>query len=266
MDPRSGNRRSRAPSRSTGFAPTGTKKHAGRPAGRSVSRTRKAENARFRAGSRQGDGATRRSLMSARCGPNWLPSPTPRLTTGRFSKSSGPTNKRSTFFMHGEVSDRREQLEVPRRATTSAARSRYLRDKATTEPEVLRRELGFFRKHRCRLRKPQGQRLRAPASSANKVLVNQRMKRARWSIEGGVLTIVGRTVRHGDWGRERSAGRRLTVKSGSKNREFGKNRATPAANASGFLRPGPSSTRAAKAPRRSLRGTPKGTNGAARLT
>ena len=39
-------------------------------------------------------------------------------------------------------------------ATTSTAstRSRYLRDKATTEPElkVLRRELGFFRKHRMR--------------------------------------------------------------------------------------------------------------------
>ena len=47
---------------------------------------------------------------------------------------------------------------------------RYLRDKATTEPEVLRRELGFFRKHRRRLRKPQGQRLRTPVSSANKVL------------------------------------------------------------------------------------------------
>ena len=91
MDPRGGNRRSHAPSRSTGFrfAPTGTRKHAGRPAGRSVSRTRKTENAQFWAGSRQGDGATRRSLMSARCGPNWLPSPTPRLTTGRFSKSSG---------------------------------------------------------------------------------------------------------------------------------------------------------------------------------
>ena len=37
--------------------------------------------------------------MSARCGPNWLPSPMPRPTTGRFSKSSGPTNGRSTFFM-----------------------------------------------------------------------------------------------------------------------------------------------------------------------
>ena len=74
--------------------------------------------------------------------------------------------------------------KVPRRATTSAAstRSRYLRDKATTEPEVLRRELGFFRKHRRRLRKPQGQRLRTPVSSANKVLVNQRMKRARRSM------------------------------------------------------------------------------------
>ena len=69
-------------------------------------------------------------------------------------------------------------------AATSAARSRYLRDKATTEPElkVLRRELGFFRKRRRRLREPQGQRLRAPALSVNKVLVNQRMKRTRWSM------------------------------------------------------------------------------------
>ena len=78
-------------------------------------------------------------------------------------------NERAVDFFHAcehlsEVSDRREQLvrKVPRRATTPAARSaiRYLRDKATTEPEVLRRELGFFRKHRHRLRKPQGQRLR----------------------------------------------------------------------------------------------------------
>ena len=40
------------------------------------------------------------------------------------------------------------------------------------------------------LREPQGQGLHAPASSANKVLVNQRMKRARWSVDGGqnVLT------------------------------------------------------------------------------
>ena len=73
---------------------------------------------------------------------------------------------------------------VPSCATTSTAstRSRYLRDKATTKPEVLRRELGFFRKHGHRMREPQGQRLRAPASSANKVLVNQRMKRTRWSM------------------------------------------------------------------------------------
>ena len=37
---------------------------------------------------------------------------------------------------------------------TSTARSRYLRDKAMTEPElkVLGRELGFFRKHRHRMR------------------------------------------------------------------------------------------------------------------
>ena len=77
------------------------------------------------------------------------------------------------------------------------------------------------------LREPQG--LHAPASSANKVLVNQRMKRARWSMRSECPhpQSVGRTVRHGDWSRERSAGRRLTVKSGSKNREFGKNRSTP---------------------------------------
>ena len=70
-------------------------------------------------------------------------------------------NERAVDFFHAcehlsEVSDRREQLvrKVPRRATTSAARSaiRHLRDKATTEPEVLRRELRFFRKHRRRMR------------------------------------------------------------------------------------------------------------------
>ena len=189
MDPRGGNRRSRAPSRSTGFrfAPTGTRKHVGRPAGRSVSRTRKAENAQFRAGSRQGDSATRRSLTSARCGPNWLPSPTPRLTTGRYLEKLRP-NERAVDFFHAQRGFRPSRATgsiAPSCAATSAARSaiRYLRDKATTEPEVLRRELGFFRKHGRRLRKPQGQRLHAPVlEAANKVLVNQRMKRARWSM------------------------------------------------------------------------------------
>ena len=179
MDPRGGNRQSRAPSRSTGFAPTGTKKQAGRPAGRSVSRTRKAENARFRAGSRQGDGATRRSLMSARCGPNWLPSP--RLTTGRFSKSSGPTNGRSIFFMRSEVSDRREQLEVPRRP--ARRRRRQGRAISATRRRRNRRfssaNSGF---PQARTPPTQVSRPTAAASSANKVLVNQRMKRVRWSM------------------------------------------------------------------------------------
>ena len=96
-------------------------------------------------------------------------------------------NERAVDFFHAQRGFRPSRATgstAPSCATTSAARSaiRYLRDKATTEPEVLRRELGFFRKRRHRLRKPQGQRLHAPASSANKVLVNQRMKRARWSM------------------------------------------------------------------------------------
>ena len=56
----------------------------------------------------------------------------------------------------------------------------------------------------------------APASSANMVLVNQCMKWAgrRWSMRSECPhpRSVGRTVRHGDRGRERSAGRRLTGK------------------------------------------------------
>ena len=76
---------------------------------------------------------------------------------------------------------------------------RYLRDKATTKTAiaVLERELRFFRKHRRRMRYAS---LKARdytigsgvVEAANKVLVNQRMKRAgmRWSVDGGqnVLT------------------------------------------------------------------------------
>ena len=161
MDPRGGNRRSRVLSRSTGFrsAPTGTKKHAGRPAGRSVSRTRKAENAQFWAGSRQGDGATRRRDRSRPQGAARTGCRRRRRARQLDVSRKAPARRTSgrLFSCHlSEVSDRREQLvrKIPRRATTSAARSaiRYLRDKATTEPEVLRRELRFFRKHRRRMR------------------------------------------------------------------------------------------------------------------
>ena len=76
---------------------------------------------------------------------------------------------------------------------------RYLLDKATTKTAVtvLGRELRFFRKHRRRMRyaslKAKGYTIGSGVvEAANKVLVNQRMKRAgmRWSIEGGqnVLT------------------------------------------------------------------------------
>ena len=69
---------------------------------------------------------------------------------------------------------------------------RYLHDKATTKSalEDLKRELNFFRKHRRRMRYAslQGYAIGSGVvEAANKVLVNQRMKRAgmRWSIEGG---------------------------------------------------------------------------------
>ena len=75
----------------------------------------------------------------------------------------------------------------------------HLRDKATTAAalKVLERELKFFRKHRRRMRyaslTARGYTIGSGVvEAANKVLVNQRMKRAgmRWSIEGGqnVLT------------------------------------------------------------------------------
>ena len=51
---------------------------------------------------------------------------------------------------------------APPCVTPASTRSaiRYLRDKATTKTAVLERELRFFRKHRRRLREPQGQGLR----------------------------------------------------------------------------------------------------------
>ena len=78
-------------------------------------------------------------------------------------------------------------------------RARHLRDKATTATALkdLERELRFFRKHRSRMRyanlNVMGYTIGSGVvEAANKVLVNQRMKRAgmRWSIEGGqnVLT------------------------------------------------------------------------------
>ncbi len=76
---------------------------------------------------------------------------------------------------------------------------RHLRDKATTATALkdLERELRFFQKHRRRMRyaalNAMGYTIGSGVvEAANKVLVNQRMKRAgmRWSIEGGqnVLT------------------------------------------------------------------------------
>ena len=116
---------------------------------------------------------------------SWLPSPTPRLTTGRFSKSSGPTNGRSIFFhAHlGEVSDRRDRLV--RKVPCRPARRRRRQGRAISATR--RRRNRRFSSANSGF--PQAQtpptrdsRPTAAASSANKVLVNQRMKRARWSM------------------------------------------------------------------------------------
>ena len=60
------------------------------------------ENVEFWAGSRKDDGAAccRDRPCPESAARSWLPSPTPRPTTGRFSGSSGPTSRRSISFMH----------------------------------------------------------------------------------------------------------------------------------------------------------------------
>ena len=84
---------------------------------------------------------------------------------------------------------------------------RYLRDKATTKTalKVLDRELRFFRKNRRRMRyanlKAKGYAIGSGVvEAANKVLVNQRMKRAgmRWSIEGGQNVLTFRALIRSD--------------------------------------------------------------------
>ena len=164
MDPRGGNRRSRAPSRSTGFAPTGMKKHAGRPAGRSVSRTRKAENARFWAGSRQGDGATRRSLMSVRGGLKLVAVADAAPGNRTFLEKLWPDERAVDFF------------SCTARFPTVASNWKYravLRDDVDGKVALSPRQgddgtgaqgsqahSDFFRNHGRRLCEPQGQRLR----------------------------------------------------------------------------------------------------------
>ena len=75
----------------------------------------------------------------------------------------------------------RAALRDARRRQDSAIR--YLRDKATTKTAVLEREVLPQAQAPHALREHQGQGLRA--SSANKALVNQCMKRVRWSVDGG---------------------------------------------------------------------------------
>ena len=78
---------------------------------------------------------------------------------------------------------------------------RYLRDKATTGNDDIKRELAYFRKNRHRMRYRQLKYQRLPigagvVEAANKVLVTQRLKRSgmRWKIDGGQAVLTFRAL------------------------------------------------------------------------
>ena len=139
--------------------------------------------------------------MSGKCGPTLVTIADAAPDNWTFLGKLRPDEQAVDFFHAcehlGEVADRRDRLVRPRHPARRRRRHRqgrhYLRDQATTKTAtaVLEREILPQAPHA--LREPQDQGLQgphAPASSANKVLVNQRMKRARRSVDGGrnVLT------------------------------------------------------------------------------
>ena len=143
--------------------------------------------------------------MSGKCGPTLVAVADAAPDNWTFLERLRPDEQAVDFFHAcehlSEVADRRDRLvrQVSRRATLASTRlfGHYLRDRATTKTAiaVLERELRFFRRHRCRMRyaslKVGGYTIGSGVvEAANKVLVNQRMKRARWSVAGGqnVLT------------------------------------------------------------------------------
>ena len=140
--------------------------------------------------------------MSGKCGPTLVAVADAAPDNWTFLGKLRPDEQVVDFFHAcehlGEVADRRDRLvrqvsrHPARRTASTRSAIRYLRDKATTKTAtaVLEREVLPQAQAPYALREPQDQGLHAPASSANKVLVNQRMKRARWSVDGGqnVLT------------------------------------------------------------------------------
>ena len=130
--------------------------------------------------------------MSGKCGPTLVADAAPDNWT-----FLGKPDEQAVDFFHahlGEVAEHAVAADWYDRVTLRDARRRQggryaisaTKRRRKRRPQFLNAR--FFRRHRRRLREPQGQGLRA--SSANKVLVNQRMKRARWSVDGGqnVLT------------------------------------------------------------------------------
>ena len=127
---------------------------------------------------------------------------------------------------------------MPTVSTRSAIR--HLRDKATTATALkdLERELRFFQKHRRRMRyaalNAMGYTIGSGVvEAANKVLVNQRMKRARWSMRSERPHLQGidkvRPIRHGkQWSEQAS---RTTIRRPSQpdngKLDFGNMRFTP---------------------------------------
>ena len=117
--------------------------------GSSVSRTRRAENAQFCAGSRR-----RNSQVAPRCGLKLVAVADAAPGNWTFLEKLRPDERAVDFFMHGEVSDRRERLvrKIPRHP----ARRRRLQGRAISE--------AFALCHFLPVRHPAGTRRIAPAA------------------------------------------------------------------------------------------------------
>ena len=164
------------------------------------------ENAQFWAGSRQGnvEGATRRRDRSCPQGAARTGCRRRRRTRQLDVSRKAPTRRTSDrlFSCHlSEVSDHAVATDWYEKYRAARRRRRRRQGRAISATRRRRNRSsrfsgansGFSASTACATRASRST-AAVPASSANKVLVNQRMKRAgmRWSIKGGqnVLTIV----------------------------------------------------------------------------
>ena len=142
--------------------------------GGSVSRTRRAENAQFCAGSRR-----RNSQVAPRCGLKLVAVADAAPGNWTFLEKLRP-DERAVDFFHARRGFRSSRATgtkntAPSCATTPTARPRYLRDKVTPALKVPEREV--FPQAQAPPTRASRPKAMGQALFANKVLVNQRMKR-----------------------------------------------------------------------------------------